>query len=153
MNMENMNMDTTPGSNSKIKKVLVLCTGNSCRSIMAEALINHLLGDRYLAYSAGVAPTAVNPWAIKVLEELGIPVSGLRSKSVSEFLHRDDLDLVITVCDHAKESCPVFFKPIPQVHLGIEDPAPYSDHPKALDYFRKTKEEILAKVINYLISL
>lgn len=134
-------------------KVLILCTGNSCRSIMAETLINHLLGDRYLAYSAGVAHSSVNPWAIRVLEEIGIPTSDLRSKNVSEFLNRDDLDFVITVCDHAKESCPVFFKPIPQVHLGISDPAPYSDRANAMDFFRQTKEEILVKVINYLISL
>jgi arsenate reductase len=140
-------------TNKKLKKVLVLCTGNSCRSILAEALINHLLGDRYLAYSAGVKHSAVNPWAIKVLEELGIPTTGLRSKNVSEFLNRDDLDMVITVCDHAKESCPVFFKPIPQVHLGIEDPAQYSDRSDAMDFFRKTKEEILSEVINYLINL
>lgn len=134
-------------------KVLLLCTGNSCRSIMAEALINHLLGDRYLAYSAGVSHSTVNPWAIKVLEEMGIPTSDLRSKNVSEFLNRDDLDLVITVCDHAKESCPVFFKPIPRVHLGIADPAPFSGHSDAMDFFRRTRDEILAKVITYLKEL
>ncbi|MDD3142908.1 MAG: arsenate reductase ArsC [Candidatus Cloacimonetes bacterium] len=134
-------------------KVLILCTGNSCRSIMAEALINHLRGDRYLAYSAGVSHSTVNPWAIKVLEEMGIPTSDLRSKNVSEFLNRDDLDLVITVCDHAKESCPVFFKPIPQVHLGIADPAPFSGHSDAMDFFRRTRDEILAKVITYLKEL
>ncbi|MCB5285811.1 MAG: arsenate reductase ArsC [Candidatus Cloacimonetes bacterium] len=134
-------------------KVLILCTGNSCRSIMAETLINHLLGDRYLAYSAGVAHSSVNPWAIRVLEEIGIPTSDLRSKNVSEFLNRDDLDLVITVCDHAKESCPVFFKPIPRVHLGIADPAPFSGHSDAMDFFRRTRDEILAKVITYLKEL
>lgn len=134
-------------------KVLILCTGNSCRSIMAEALINHLLGDRYLAYSAGVAHSSVNPWAIRVLEEMGIPTSDLRSKNVSEFLNRDDLDLVITVCDHAKESCPVFFKPIPRVHLGIADPAPFSGRADAVDFFRRTRDEILAKVITYLKEL
>jgi arsenate reductase len=136
-----------------MKKILILCTGNSCRSIMAEALINHYLGDRYTAYSAGVAHSAVNPFAIKVLQELGIETSGFRSKNVSEFLNRDDLDLVITVCDHAKESCPVFFKPIPQVHIGIEDPAPYTDHPDAMAFFQKTKEEIIEKLIGYLKEL
>ncbi|HRY83514.1 MAG TPA: arsenate reductase ArsC [Candidatus Cloacimonadota bacterium] len=134
----------------KPKKVLVLCTGNSCRSILAEALINHLLGERYLAYSAGVAESVVNPFAIRVLEEMGIQTSGFRSKNVSEFLQRDDLDLVITVCDHAKESCPVFLKPVPKVHIGIEDPAPYSGRPDAMDYFRRTKDEIMEKVIGYL---
>ena len=136
-----------------MKKVLILCTGNSCRSIMAEALINHYLGDRYIAYSAGVAESSVNPWAIKVLEEMGINTSGFRSKNVAEFLNRDDLDLVITVCDHAKESCPVFFKPVPQVHLGIEDPAPYTDDPDAISYFRKTKEDIIKIVIQGLKQL
>lgn len=140
-------------TNNKLKKVLVLCTGNSCRSIMAEALINYLLGDRYLAYSAGVSHSAVNPLAIKILQEMDIDTSGFRSKNVSEFLDRDDLDLVITVCDHAKESCPVFLKPVPKVHLGIEDPAPYSDRSDAMDFFRKTKDEILVKVINYLRDL
>ncbi|GAB1366874.1 hypothetical protein MASR1M36_17450 [Candidatus Cloacimonadaceae bacterium] len=138
---------------NELKKVLVLCTGNSCRSIMAEALINHLLGERYLAYSAGVTESVVNPFAIKILEEIGIETSGLRSKNVSEFLLRDDLDLVITVCDHAKESCPVFLKPVPKVHIGITDPAPYSDRVDAMAFFRKTKDEILAKVIDYLKDL
>ncbi|MDD4223706.1 MAG: arsenate reductase ArsC [Candidatus Cloacimonetes bacterium] len=132
---------------SELKKVLILCTGNSCRSLMAEALVNHLLGDRYLACSAGVAPSAPNPVALQTLEELGIATAGLRSKSVSEFLNRDDLDLVITVCDHAKESCPVFAKPVPTLHLGIEDPAPYTNAPDALKIFRRTREQILAKVI------
>ena len=136
-----------------MKKVLILCTGNSCRSIMAEAMINHYLGERYTAYSAGVAHSTVNPFAIKVLQELGIDSSGFRSKNVSEFLEGDDLDLVITVCDHAKESCPVFFKPIPQIHIGIEDPAPFTDHENAIDFFYKTKEEIMDKIITYLNKL
>lgn len=133
-----------------MKKVLVLCTGNSCRSIIAEALINHFLSDKYIAYSAGVEPSVVNPWAVRVLSELGIDTSGYYSKSVEQFIESDDLDLVITVCDHAKESCPVFLKPVPQVHLGIEDPAPYTDQADAMDYFIKTKDEIMAKVISYL---
>ena len=105
-------------TNKKPKKVLVLCTGNSCRSVLAEALINHLLGDRYLAYSAGVAHSSVNPWAIKVLEELGITTTDLRTKNVSEFLHRDDLDLVITVCDHAKKAAPSSLSPYPKCTLA-----------------------------------
>jgi arsenate reductase (thioredoxin) len=136
-----------------MKKVLILCTGNSCRSIMAEAMINHLLGDRFQAYSAGVEHSRVNPFAIKILEEMGIETSGFRSKNVSEFLDSDDLDLVITVCDHAKESCPVFFKPVPQVHIGIEDPAPYTDHANAMDYFHGTRDEIMTKIISYLKDL
>lgn len=133
-----------------MNKLLILCTGNSCRSIMAEALINHYLGDRYTAYSAGLAHSAVNPFAIKVLQEMGIDTSGFRSKNVSEFLERDDLDLVITVCDHAKESCPVFFKPISQIHISIQDPAPFTEHANAIDYFYQTRDEIMSKIITHL---
>lgn len=138
-----------------MKKVLVLCTGNSCRSIIAEALINHFLSDKYIAYSAGVEPSVVNPWAVRVLSELGIDTSGYYSKSVEQFIESDDLDLVITVCDHAKESCPVFLKPVPQVHLGIEDPAPYSGLPEeeALPYFRKALEDVIDEVLGYLKTL
>jgi arsenate reductase (thioredoxin) len=139
-------------TNNQLKKVLVLCTGNSCRSIMAEALINHHLGDRWQAFSAGTDPSAVNPLAQKVLEELGIDTSGLRSKSVAEFLDRDDLDLVITVCDHARESCPVFPHPVDRIHIGIEDPAPFSNEAEsfALPKFRATRERIRNLVLTYL---
>ncbi len=135
-----------------MRKVLILCTGNSCRSIMAEALINHFLGDDWQAFSAGVEPSRVNPLAERVLREMGIDTSSYRSKSVSEFLARDDLDLVITVCDHARESCPIFLKPIPQVHLGIADPAPYTfaDEETTLQHFRQTREEVIQKVLVWL---
>lgn len=135
-----------------MRQVLILCTGNSCRSIMAEAMINHYLGQSWKAYSAGVMPSVVNPRAMDALREIGIDTGGFRSKSVTEFLDRDDLDLVITVCDHAKETCPVFLKPIPQIHLGIEDPAPYTDAPDeiAKAQFRLCREEILSRIIPYL---
>jgi len=133
-----------------MKNVLILCTGNSCRSIIAEAMINHYLADKYTACSAGVNPSTVNPLALQVIGELGIETQGFRSKSVAEFLDRDDLDLVITVCDHAKESCPFFLKPVQQVHLGITDPAPYSADPDALIHFRATRQEIMDKVIAWL---
>jgi len=136
------------------RKVLVLCTGNSCRSIMAEALINNLLGDKWEAYSAGVNPGSVNPRAIAVLKEIGIDISSYRSKPVSEFLNRDDLDLVITVCDHARETCPVFLNPIPQKHISIPDPAPWTTEPDetALPMFRETLHQIEELVIPYLQS-
>ncbi len=135
-----------------MKKVLILCTGNSCRSIMAEAMINHYLGNKWLAYSAGVSPSQVNPRSVQVLTELGIDTTGLRSKSVNEFLDRDDLDLVITVCDHAKETCPVFFKPVEQVHIGIDDPVSYTYAPEetALEAFRRCREQIREFILGYL---
>lgn len=138
-----------------IKKVLILCTGNSCRSIMAEGLVNHYLGDKWKAFSAGVSPSYVNPMAIKVLQELGIDTSEFRSKSVAEFLSRDDLDLVITVCDNAKETCPIFLKPVKQVHIGIEDPVFYTDaEPElALAKFRAVRDSITDRILGYLNKL
>jgi len=119
---------------------------------MAEFLINHHLGDRWQAFSAGVEPSSPNRYAIGVLKELGISADMARSKSVAEFLQRDDLDLVITVCDHAKENCPVFPKPIPQIHIGIDDPALYSDKPDdiVISIFRQTVNLINEKIILYL---
>lgn len=137
------------------RKVLILCTGNSCRSIIAEGMINHYLGDQWQAFSAGVEPSRVNPYAAKVLEELGIDTSVLRSKSVTEFLSRDDLDLVITVCDHARETCPVFFKPVKQVHLGIEDPMPSGSRFEdvSIESFYKTVEAVRDKILSYLSDM
>ncbi|MDP2174155.1 MAG: arsenate reductase ArsC [Candidatus Cloacimonadaceae bacterium] len=137
------------------RKVLILCTGNSCRSIIAEAMVNHYLSDRWQAFSAGVAPSKVNPYAAKVLEEMGIDTASMRSKSVVEFLQRDDLDLVITVCDHAKETCPVFLKPVKQFHIGIDDPAPSNAKPGDISLlsFRKTVEDVREKILGYLIGI
>jgi len=137
------------------KKVLILCTGNSCRSIIAEALINHFKGDRWKAYSAGVSPSRVHPRSIKTLQELGIDCSDLRSKGVDEFLQRDDLDLVITVCDHARESCPVFHHPVKQVHIGIADPTAqiYLTENGGDEAFRTCRNSIQRKIVERLDSL
>ena len=143
----------SPSSKRKTKKkVLVLCTGNSCRSIMAEFLINHYLGEHWQACSAGVSPSRPQPWAIRTLEDEGIDTSGARSKSVSEFWDRDDLDLVITVCDHAKETCPAFYKPVPMLHISIEDPVKYSlgDDEAARAHFRECADTIMSKIITKL---
>ncbi len=135
-----------------MKKVLILCTGNSARSIMAEYLVNTELGDHWQAFSAGVDPSKVNPYAVKAMAELGISLDGARSKSVDEFLQRDDLDLVITVCDHARETCPVFMQPVPQEHVGFEDPAPFSDmgDEVALAKFREVRDRIRNELIPFL---
>lgn len=136
-------------------KVLVLCTGNSCRSIIAEALINHYKGDKWQAFSAGVSPSRVHPRSIKTLSELGIDCSKLRSKGVEEFLDRDDLDLVITVCDHANETCPVFLKPVKRVHIGIADPTAtiYRSEEGGDEAFRACRETIKARIVDELDSL
>lgn len=104
-----------------MKKVLILCTGNSCRSIIAEALVNAKL-EGIEAQSAGVrASGKVNAYAKRVLEEEGIWKDSYRSKTLDEVIN-DDFDLVVTVCDHANETCPMFPKPIPKIHVGFSDP-------------------------------
>ncbi len=138
---------------SGMRKVLILCTGNSCRSIMAEALINRELGDRWRAYSAGVAPAGrVSRHAGLVLEEIGLDTSALRSKSVDEFVCRDDLDLVVTVCDFAKETCPAFAKPVKMIHVPIEDPYGWTGSPEevALSKYREARDTIRSVLIPML---
>lgn len=126
------------------KKVLILCTGNSCRSIMAEALINHELGEWWEASSAGTHPTSVNPRAVQVMNELGIDMTPYASKSVLEFTQRNDIDLVVTVCGDARENCPIFLRPIRKIHVGFPDPAQYTHLPddEALPEFRKVRDTI-----------
>jgi arsenate reductase len=134
--------------------VLVLCTGNSARSIMAEYWINHDLGDTWQAFSAGVDPKGLNPWTKIVLEEKGFDLSAARSESVYDYLDRDDLDLVVTVCDHARETCPVFPHPVEQIHVGFEDPAEYTDadEQKALEMFREVRDRIRSVLIPILLE-
>jgi arsenate reductase len=106
---------------SDMKKVLILCTGNSCRSIMAEALVNAFV-EGVEAHSSGVAPSGkVNPNAKKILQENGIWRDDYHSKELDE-LKDTEFDLIVTVCDHAKESCPAFPKAVPTVHVGFSDP-------------------------------
>ena len=104
-----------------MKKVLIMCTGNSCRSIIAEALVNRYLDD-IDAYSCGVAPSRkVNSNAIKILQEHGCWSDNYYSKHLDEIIDIE-FDLVVTVCNHAKENCPIFPYSIPKVHIGFEDP-------------------------------
>ncbi len=117
------------------KKVLFICTNNSARSQMAEGLLNTLHGDRYEAYSAGLEPTEVNPYAINVMAEINIDISKQRSKSIEKF-RRDSFDYVVTVCNHAKEVCPIFPGGKAFLHKGFTDPSE----------FKGTEGEILAKV-------
>ncbi len=129
--------------------VLFLCTGNSARSILAEAILTHEGQGRFKAYSAGSNPTGdVNPWAIRTLKTLGYPDEGYRSKSWSEFADGPQFDLIFTVCDSAAaESCPVWPGRPTSAHWGIPDPAAVkgSDAQKAaafLDAFRMLKRRI-----------
>jgi arsenate reductase len=105
-----------------MKRVLILCTGNSARSQMAEGLLRHDAGDRFEVASAGTCPSEVRPEAIAVMREIGIDISEHRSKSVDEFAGRQ-FDYVLTVCDDAKESCPLFPGPTNRIHHSFDDPA------------------------------
>ncbi len=123
------------------KSVLILCTGNSARSQMAEGLLRHDAGDRYEVSSAGTKPGQVRPEAIAVMQELGIDISGHRSKHVDEFAARH-FDYVLTVCDNARESCPVFPGTI-AAHHAFEDPAAFEGTAEErLGVFRRVRDEI-----------
>ncbi len=127
---------------SETKTVLILCTGNSCRSQMAEALVNHDLGPGVRAISAGTRPQPkVAEGAITALQQAGIATEGLHPKDVDAVMN-DPIDLVITVCDNAKESCPIFPRPIPSVHLPFHDP-----HGEPLESFLEVRDEIRAKLV------
>jgi arsenate reductase len=123
-------------------RVLILCTGNSARSQMAEGLLRHDGGDRFEVFSAGTKPSAVRPEAIAVMRELGIDLSGHRSKSVDAFSGQA-FDYVLTVCDNARESCPVFPGATVRIHRNFEDPATFvGSEEEKLALFRRVRDEI-----------
>lgn len=127
---------------NKKKHVLILCTGNSARSQMAEGLLRHDAGDLFEVASAGVNPTQVRPEAIATMREIGIDISSQRSKSVDEFTGQE-FDYVITVCDNANERCPVFPGKTQRIHWSFEDPAAVQGDPEQrLAVFRQVRDEI-----------
>jgi len=124
------------------KTVLVLCTGNSCRSQMAEAILKHDLGDKVRALSAGTRPQPkVADGAIEALRLAGLPTDGLYPKDVDVFMN-EPIDLVVTVCDNAREACPIFPRPVPQIHLPFHDP-----HGEPLESFVKVRDDIRARLL------
>jgi arsenate reductase len=131
-------------------KVLFLCTENACRSQMAEGLVNHYLAGKAKAFSAGVAPGKVNPNAIRVMAELGIDISQHRSKPVSEF-EGQEFDLVITVCDRAREQCPFFPGTGRKIHVSFPDPGQATGSEKEiLAVFRRVRDEMKEKILPLL---
>lgn len=126
------------------KRVLILCTGNSARSQMAEGLLRHDAGDRFDVESAGTKPGHVRPEAIAAMKDLGIDITSHRSKSVDEFAGQQ-FDYVLTVCDNAKESCPVFPAKTVTIHKSFEDPAALQGSEEdRLSLFRRVRDEIRA---------
>jgi arsenate reductase len=130
--------------------VLFLCSENACRSQMAEGLVNHDLAGQVRAFSAGVAPKRVNPRAIRAMAELGIDISAQRSKSVTEF-EGQQFDLVITVCDSAREQCPIFPGAARILHVGFPDPgrAQGTDE-EIMAVFRKVRDEMREQLMPLL---
>jgi arsenate reductase (thioredoxin) len=126
-----------------MKKILILCTGNSARSQMAEGLLKHIMQSRYDVYSAGTKPSIVRNEAIKVLAEIGIDISNYRSKSVDEFVNIE-IDYVLTVCDNAKETCPYFPAKTKVIHHSFDDPPAIgeTDEETTLKIFRRVLNEI-----------
>ena len=130
--------------------VLFLCTGNSCRSQMAEGWLRHLAGDRFQAFSAGLKPSVVHPLAIEVMREAGIDISGQHSKDVSGLLGRR-FAYIITVCDRAQQNCPIFPGPSLREHWPIEDPATAEgSHDERMVVFRKVRDDIEGRMRRFL---
>jgi arsenate reductase len=124
------------------KRVLILCTGNSARSQMAEGLLRHDAGMRFDVESAGTKPSFVRPEATAVMRELGIDISGHRSKKVDEF-EGQQFDYVITVCDNARECCPVFLGKAEKLHHNFVDPAALTgSEEERLELFRRVRDEL-----------
>nr|WP_283775308.1 arsenate reductase ArsC [Desulfuromonas sp. CSMB_57] len=125
-----------------VKRVLFLCTGNSCRSQMAEGLINADFAGKIEAFSAGTEPHGLNPTAVQVMAELGIDISRQTSDHISRFDGRN-FDYVITLCGDANEKCPLFFGGVKRLHMGFDDPPKAQGTPEeVLDVYRRVRDEI-----------
>lgn len=141
---------------TKIKKILFLCTGNSCRSQMAEGWVKHLLGDKVAAYSAGIETHGLNSSAVQVMAEAGVDISNHISQHIDE-LSYIEFDTIITVCGHAKESCPIFPARSQVIHIGFADPPKLAKEVEQsggndqaqLDCYRKVRDEIK----NFVLTL
>jgi arsenate reductase len=135
------------------KRVLILCTGNSARSQMGEGLLRHLAGDAWEVESAGTKPVGLNPLAVEAMSEVGLDISGQRSKSVSDFDGKT-FDFVITVCDSAAESCPVFPNAPRRIHWSLPDPAVApGTHQEKLAAFRAVRESLSQHLQEWLVNL
>ena len=134
------------------KRVLILCTGNSARSQMAEGLLRHDGGGRFEVFSAGVSPSRVRPEAVEAMREVGLDISGQRSKSVEEFAGQT-FDYVITVCDNAREQCPFFPDGTKRLHWSFADPAAVEgDEGARLAVFRRVRDEIRERLGQFALT-
>ena len=134
-------------------KVMFVCTGNSARSQMAEGFARHLGGGKIEAHSAGVEPSRLNPYAVRAMQEKGIDISGHRSKAFGWDLARQ-MDLVVTVCGHANESCPVLPPEVKRLHWPLEDPAATTGtDAEIMATFRSVRDQVESRVLDVLATL
>lgn len=136
---------------SERRRVLILCTGNSARSQMAEGLLRDLSGDKFEVESAGVAPSRVRPEAVEAMREIGIDIAKHRSKSVDEFAGRN-FDYIITVCDNARETCPVFSGSAARIHQSFVDPPTedVGDYQSRLKIFRQVRDDLKVWLTDFI---
>ena len=134
----------------KKRKIIFICTGNACRSQIAEGLLRNLASDKFSVFSAGSHPSQVHPTSVAVMEEVGIDISHHTSDPISDYVDHG-IDVVITVCDNAKQACPVFPGNAEHIHWSIEDPFKgWNFDPLDLDTFRKVREEINSRIKDFL---
>ena len=134
----------------KKRKIIFICTGNACRSQIAEGLLRNLASDKFSVFSAGSHPSQVHPMSVAVMEEVGIDISHHTSDPITDYIDHG-IDIVITVCDNAKQACPVFPGNVEHIHWSIEDPFNGWDFdPLDLDNFRKVREDINSRIKDFL---
>ena len=134
------------------KKIIFVCTGNSCRSQIAHGLLNNIAGDRFEVFSAGLSPNKVHPMAIRVMKEINIDISHHTSDHLDDYLDKD-VDVVITTCDDANESCPFFPGNVMRLHWSIDDPfESWIVEESNIQLFRDTRNKIEERVRSFLLS-
>ncbi len=135
-----------------MNRVLFLCTGNSCRSQMADGIINHDFAGRVAAFSAGTEPHGLNPKAVEVMAEIGIDISANSSDHISKY-EGQDFDYVITLCGDANDKCPLFFGGVKRIHMGFEDPPKATgSEEEVMNVYRRVRDEIRSQLGDYFRS-
>ena len=135
---------------TKKEKIIFICTGNACRSQIAEGIMRQLAGDKFDVFSAGSNPTKIHPMSIKVMNNIGIDISYHTSDPISSFLN-ENINIVVTVCDKANKACPVFPGKVERIHWSIENPfRGWGSHPDDLVNFNKTRNDLNERIKNFL---
>ena len=136
----------------KKEKIIFICTGNACRSQIAEGIMRQLAGDNFDVFSAGSHPSLVHPMSIKVMKEIGIDITSHTSDPISNFLSKN-INIVVTVCDNADKVCPVFPGKVERFHWSIKDPFKgWGSDPDDLDNFTRTRDDLYERIKNFLIN-